>query len=388
MVTFVDGIVLTQKHKAGSVREIAGVRSVAYREVGDINRAGEAVSEQEVIGEQFRHAWIQGSHSTAIRLKSEDGLVSLAGNPGRWSRPDNLFNCDLDGTVVAANRILALQGLPGFEAGDAVGSARLAQVLTDGSFAWATGGDGDVKTADYVVVEPDGTFRQGARVWSIHVTRNYCTGAPSTAQAVLNWLDSQSVARVKKQRFGKSTVVWGNLNYCQVEAYIKADEMMNHCRGDIEREQMRQNPAYQWARDMGVVRVEVKAAKDYLRDRGLTHLGAWDMGKVIQLFEERTEVLRRVKCDIEEFDPAMLPTRIATTAAAWLGGADVKRTMHERTFYRHAKALREYGIDIAEPRNVQTMPVKIKTIEMQAVGVPEWYSLTPDLAVSALREAA
>lgn len=374
--TFIDGIVLTQKHPASAgIKELAGVRSIAYREKGDITREGTEADDQEMIGEQFRYAWIQGSHATAVRMRSHGGMVALAGNPGRWSRPDNLFNLDLDGTIQAANRLMVMKGLPAFEAGEPIASARLEQHFLNGVLTMATGGD--LSAVDYVIPQDDGTFRSGARVWSIHVTRNHVTGSEADAVAVLNWLDSQSVARVKKKRFGKSTVVWGNLNYCQVEAYLKADEMMDHCKGPIEREAMRQNPAYQWAKANGVVRIEVKAAKDYLRDRGLTYLGAWTMEKVIQLFEDRTEILRRVKCDVEEFDPAKLPSRVANTAAAWLGGADVRRTMKYATFYRHAKVLREYGIDISEKRNVATMPVKIKTIEMQAVGVPEWYDLKP-----------
>lgn len=383
MTTFVDGIVLTQKHGEEEAREIAGMRSIAFRESGDVNRLGQTIEAQEVIGEQFRHAWIQGSHATAIRLKSQDGLVSLCGNPGRFSRADNLFNLDLDGTIEASNWILSLQGLPPFEGGEPVATSRIQPVLHEGKIIMATGGD--LQTADYVIPRADGTFRQGARVWTIHVTRNYVTGSESNAVAVLNWLDGQSIARVKKKRFGRSTVVWGSLNYCQVEAYLKADEMMDHCKGDIEREMMRQNPAYQWAKENGIVRIEVKAAKDYLRDRGLTYLGAWTMKNVIQLFDERTEVLHRVKCDIEEFDPAMLPSRIATTAAAWMNGVDVSTTMSRATFFRHAKALREYGIDIAEKRNIKTMPVKIKTIEMQSASVPDWYSMarTPLLQVAA-----
>lgn len=222
-------------------------------------------------------------------------------------------------------------------------------------------------------------------MWSIHVTRNYVTGSEANAQAVLNWLDSQSVARVKKKRFGKSTVTWGNLNYCQTEAYIKHEEMLDHCKGNIERELMRQNPAYLWAKANGVVRIEVKAAKDYLRDRDLTWLGAWDMTNVIQLFEDRTEILHRVKCDIEEFDPSMLPSSVATTAAAWLKGVDVKTTLRRATFFRHAKALRGYGIDISEKRNVEQMPIKIKTIELVASAAPDWYSMerTPMVRVAA-----
>ncbi len=373
MTTFIDGIVLTQRHLSGEVRELAGLRSLCYRESGDIDREGNPVAEQEVIGENYRKAWIQGSHSTAIQVGSEGGLVSLSGNPGRWSRPDNVFNLDLDGTISAANGILATQGLPGFEAGEPIASSRIQEVLTPQGLMLGTGDD--LSTVDYVIPRPDGTLRSGARVWSIHVTRNFVCGSAANALAVLNWLDTQSVARVKKQRLGSTTVVWGNLKYCQVEAYIKADEMMAHCKGEIEREQMRQSPIYQWCKEQGVLRIEVKAAKDYLRDRGLTYLGAWTMENVIQLFEDRTELLHRVKCDIEEFDPAMLPTRVATTAEAWLRGADVRRTMNLRTFQRHAKVLRDYGIDITEKRNVQVMPVKIKTIEMQAAAVPEWYGM-------------
>ena len=73
--------------------------------------------------------------------------------------------------------------------------------------------------------------------------------------------------------------------------------------------------------------------------------------------------------------PAMLPSRIATTAAAWLQGVDVSTTLKRRTFYNHAAALRKYGIDISEKRNIATMPVRIKTIEMQAAAVPDWYSM-------------
>lgn len=372
--TFIDGIVLTQKHLSTEVRELAGVRSLAYREKGDISRDGLAVEDQEVIGDQFRHAWIQGSHSTAIRVKSETGLVSLAGNPGRWSRPDNLFNHDLAGTVDSANRIMATQNLPPFEYGEPIADTALAYHLTDeGKQALSSGGD--MRPVDYVVVRPDGTYRSAARVWTIHVTRNLVTGSHADALALIAWLDSQSIARVKKTRLGATTVVWGSLKYCQVEAYLKADEMMAHCKGEIEREQMRQNPAYKWARENGVVRIEVKAAKDYLRDRGLTYLGAWTMENVIQLFEERTEILHRVKVDVEEFDAAQLPSKVACTAAAWLRGEDVTRLMSRATFFRHAAQLRDYGIDITQKRNIAVMPVKIKTIEVQAAARPDWYSL-------------
>ena len=365
--TFIDGIVLSQRFHRDSVRQLAGMRTIAYRDVGDISFDGSTVEDTEVLPERFRSAWIQGSHSTKIQLSSDGTLVQLKGNPGRFGRSDNVFNLGWDETFAAANAIAQSQGLPAFQVGEPSANPELI-FHPDGQ--WAT----RPEFAGYgVFPDDDGPGFQGARVWSIHVTRNFLAGSEADALAVLNWLDGQSVSRVKKKRFGKSTVVWGSLKYCQVEAYLKADEMMDHCRGDIEREAMRQNPVYQWCRENGVVRVEVKAAKDCLRDLGLTWAGDWNMSKVIKLFDDRTEILHRVKADIEEFDPATLPSKVALTASAWLRGEDVKRFMNLRTFQRHAKLLRDYGIDIAEPRNVASMPIRIKTIELQAASAPHWY---------------
>lgn len=375
MATFIDGIVMSQRFRVYSLRTIAGVRSIAYRSSGDIRFDGTVVEDEECIGERFRDAWIQGSHSTKVRIASDGTLQQIKGNPGRYGRPENVWNHDLDGTVECSNRIMVSQGLMPFQAGEPVATTEVRHMILDGGrTGWATGGDLD-KAGYAVCADDDGPMHEGARVWAIHVTRNYVAGSQADALAVINWLDGQSVARVKKTRLGMSTVVWGSLNYCQVEAYLKADELMAHCKGEIEREAMRQNPVYQWCRDNGVVRVEVKAAKDYLREAGLTWLGEWTMEKVIQLFESRTDVLHRVKCDLEEFDPAQLPSKVACTAAAWMRGEDVRRFMSRATFFRHAAILREYGIDIAEKRNVTVMPVKVKTIELKAAPVPEWYSM-------------
>lgn len=365
--TFIDGLIMSQRFRKDSCKVVTGLRSIAFRQPGDIGFDGQEVVDQDVMPEKFRAAWIHGSHNTKVPTQSDGTLVQIKGNPGRFNRSDNVFNLGWDDTFAACNRILNSRGLPSFEIGEPAASTQLIRGI-DGGFASRP------EFAGYLVDHNDDLpCYQGARVWSAHVTRNFIAGSDSDAVAVLNWLDSQSVARVKKKRFGKSTVTWGSLNYCQVEAYLKADEMLDHCRGDIERQAMLANPVYQWARENGLVRVEVKAAKDYLRDVGLTWAGEWNMSRVIKLFDDRTEILHRVKTDIEEFDPASLPSGVACTAAAWLRGENVQRIMKRSTFFRHAKTLREYGIDIAETRNVQSMPVRVKTIELQAAAAPDWY---------------
>ena len=42
-------------------------------------------------------------------------------------------------------------------------------------------------------------------------------------------------------------------------------------------------------------------------------------------------------------------------------------------FYKHRKLLLAYGVDISIPNNVQTLPIKIKTIELAALTAPDWY---------------
>lgn len=333
------------QHQKGA-RQLAGFRNIRYREAGDIKRDGSEAMEDEAIGENASWAWIQGSHSTAIRVKSYDGTVALAGNPARWGKQDNLFGLALDETIAAANQILLAQGLPPFSAGEAYAP------------------QSDVCELRYT----------GARVWSVHLTRNYATGSQANAEAVINWLDTQSVARVKKSRLGSSTVVWGSLRYCQTEAYIKADEMLAHAKGEEAKAAVKASKEWQYAFENGIVRVEVKAAKDYLREKGLTYLGAWDMGTVHRIFEERTEILQRVKIDADEFDIMDVPLRYRMTASAWLAGQDVSHLFNNRmTLYRHAKALRAFGLDITEKRNIKSFPVRVRTINLVPLSPPEFY---------------
>lgn len=352
---FCDWLTVSQKHKGA--KPLAGIRFLTYREAGDINRDGETVEATDVVRDSASWAWVKGSHGTSIRVISHNGTVALSGNPGRWGRPDNLFNYDLFDTVKAANRVMDGQGLPAFNVGE--------------PFAMASGAECPTQT------EGDALQWSGARVWGVHLTQNYVTGSPENAAAVIEWLNAQSVARVKKGRFGNSTVTWGSLRYCQTEAYIKADEMLAHAKGDEAKAGVLASAHYQWAKENGIVRVEVKAAKDFLRHKGLTYLGAWDMGTVRRLFDEKTEVLHRLRLDVDEFDLANVPSAYRMTAAAWLRGEDVAGLFNSRmTLYRHAKALRGYGIDIQCRRNLSAPAIRVKTITMQPVAVPDWYSFS------------
>lgn len=364
-MVFVDGIVLTRKFGVDQpIRELCGLRSMAFREPGDIDRDGKVVDETEVIGERMGTAWIQGSHDSKIQLRSDGQTLSMKGNPGRWGRPENLFNLDLDATIRKANEIAGSQGFP------------LNSFCKGKPQSWT-----ETQLAKVETFSEDERPEQpwsGARVWSIHLTQNYRTGSPENAKAVIEWLNTQSVARVKKSRLGLSTIIWGSIRYCQTEVYIKADEMLAHCKTPEDKALMKESQAYKYAYEAGIIRLEVKCAKDFLKFRKLTYLGNWNMGTVTALFQEKSDVLERVKLQFESDDEllASLPSHVRVHAAAWLRGVDVTQLMSRATFYRHAKVLRSYGIDIAEPRNIAVIRPKVKEILVSAEKLPHWYSLS------------
>jgi hypothetical protein len=364
MTVFIDGIVLTRKFKPGSIPELCGMRSMAYLEPGDIDRDGNKVVELTTIGERMYTSWIQGSHDSRLQLASDGTTLSMKGNVGRFGRADNLFNLGFDETLKRANQIARQQGFPvdAFVPGerDPYTKSQLARM--------------DIKAGDPMPEVP----WTGARLWSIHMTQNYATGSPENAKAVVDWADTQSVQRVKKARLGRTTVVWGQLSYCQIEIYDKAEEMLAHAKGPKARELVKASPAYQYALQRGIIRLEVKCAKDFLKHRNLTFLGNWDMGTVTALFEEKAEILRRCAVSVNAEDEdilALLPSSTRVHAAAWMAGVDVSAHMSRRTFFRHAKVLRAYGIDICQKRNVSVIRPKFRDVEVTPLAVPDWYPL-------------
>jgi hypothetical protein len=360
---FIDAIALTQKFSIGSIKEIAGIRRIAYRQPGDVNLKGEVVVEDEIIGESATSAWIKGSHETKLQIQSDGSRLMLIGNPGRFNRSDNLFNLDLPETIAKCNAIVQQQGysVHSFGAGtpDPWTVSQLAKM--------------NIKSGEC----PEEPWT-GSRVWSIHLTQNYVTGSASNAKQVIDWANTQSAARVKKTRLGATTIVWGSIKYCQTELYVKSVEMLAHCKNNAEREAMKESEAYKFAEDNGIVRLEIKCAKDYLKFKKLTYLGSWNMEMITTIFNEKSEILRRCRVDVNQYNEdfiASLPTATRVHAAAWLAGIDVAPLMSRATFFRHSKILREYSIDISEKRNISIIRPILKEIEVKPLAIPSWYHL-------------
>lgn len=149
-----------------------------------------------------------------------------------------------------------------------------------------------------------------------------------------------------------------------LKAYRKGAEMKAHGVDD---------ELVQWATDQGIVRVELELKRRELQERGLRDIGNITQEKLEAIFEDHLEPFRRVDSSDEPDILAAIPARSRAYAAAWLAGQDVRLLCSSATLYRHAKVLREYGLDILESRNIERFPVKVRVIDLVPVSVPEWY---------------
>jgi hypothetical protein len=322
---FIDWISISQLHETDEFFPIyCGGIVVNYDAIGRARH------------ERVCAATFPGSHETSIRLKSDGKHISLSGNVGRFSRKDNLFNLGWSETLSKTNRILLDKGLPPFSPGKFFNSFNQSD-------------------------------SRGARVSRLDITCNFATGSESQARSLIRWLANRSVSRMKKGRAGDESVWWVNTRH-MLKAYIKHIEMLKHgCAED--------DPVYQWCKEQGVVRVEIELKKRLLHDEGLNKLENITDEKLIAIFESETEIFRRVDRSDEPDILDAIPAKSRIYAAAWFAGKDLVDLASRATLFRHAKILRDYGIDIMEPRNIEQFPVKVQIVDLKPLSMPDWYSL-------------
>lgn len=354
---FVDFIRISQRHPGRLDPETGELLPVLPKVDSGIvakfveNEAGEVECEWETTSR--RH--LEGSYDSLVILHSDGFKVTLEGNVGRYGRPDNVFNYDFDRTIDLCNRFCTLHGLPPFSPGEQ-------QVNPNPS-------EHDVKHGLF-------EYWTGAAISELHLTKNFACGGPDNAQAVIEWADTQSVSHIKKGRAGLTTVSFGTAkSRKQLVLYLKAPEMLVHTHGRKKAEIL-SDPVYQYCHSQGVLRAELKARRLELRDAELRYLGDVTMTKLEALYERETEVLRRTKVDAASIDLNDLPAKVRATADSWLRGGQPKTFLSTATLYRHAKVLRDYGIDIMEPHDPSKpyQPITIKVIQIQPIAeAPDWY---------------
>nr|WP_026177270.1 phage/plasmid replication protein [Thiobacillus denitrificans] len=172
---------------------------------------------------------------------------------------------------------------------------------------------------------------------------------------------------MKRGQCGDESVWWANTRH-MLKAYIKHLEMIKHGGGSDDE-------LVSWLKNQGVVRVEIELKKRLLSELGLNDLANITDAKLEELYEAQIEPFKRADCSGDDDILDAIPQKSRVYAAAWLAGQDMREMASRATLFRHAKVLRECGIDILAPRNIERFPVKVRFIELEPLSVPDWYSL-------------
>jgi hypothetical protein len=239
----------------------------------------------------------------------------------------------------------------------------------------------------------------GAVYRELHATKNLSAGNEAIAREYMAWAASRGMARLKKGVFGDETIIFGELAkknkplHKALVIYRKAEEMLAHAKGDDEKRRVKDSLEYQFARDTGLVRVELKMGSHYLRDNGLRFMGDASMGKIISIFERETGFLLDASPDRAVRLVSDLPTKLRMSALAWIRGDDLAALLPKTTYFRHVKQLREYGFDCSMRRQISdeqrdeagraeaelsAMLANLPSFELRPLACPEWYGL-PEL---------
>lgn len=285
-------------------------------------------------------ARIRGSHEASIFLRCDGRTVWASGNPGRFGRKDNLFNVGLAATVARLNdRVVQSIGLAPFAVGDAISDKA----------RWS-----------------------GAELTRVDLTSNYALGSEYHARAFINWLQGRAKKRVRRGDSGSESVWWASSRE-MLKAYLKGAEMLAHGMPVSDRR-------VQWCQDNGIVRVEWEGKRRLLDDLELNKLGDWSMGKVVEIFRDRTAMIRSIDRSGEAGVIDSLPKRLRVHAAAWFGGEDLRSVCSNGSFYRYRRALLDYGIDISQRRSAVVLNIRPIELELRAVTPPDWYSFDEEEA--------
>ncbi len=314
---------------------------------------------------------VEGSWSTALRVRCMGGRVEVSGNPSKWGRLDALTGLGTMGACVDVyNRVLVQLGLPPFCRG------------------WYTRSD----EGEY--------WYDGPRISRVDLTRNLLLGSASGASVWLDWLEGQRWGKqLRFHRAGASTVQAGGRRRRQHVCYDKALELRaNYKRWARSRSFQREKAkAYldrlaDYCELYGIVRQEIRLGTQWLSENGGYALADnWSEETPIELFRAHVgiETLEAgVMSDYRSGVYDMLigagvgqtqSSRAQAMFMTWLAGGDWRLGLKQAAQYRYAALLRKHcGVDIMRPCNVQQMsshvrPVVVEARPLQPMDLPDWY---------------
>lgn len=307
--------------------------------VAKVNREGDAVEWQTMT-----YLPVVGSYESSIMVRSvTESTIEVSGNPAKWLQGHNLFG---------SNDLRQLMW---------VFYQQLIKI-TDLSLNPSEAQLALVKNGNYTVSRVDIN-----EAWGLRDVDEVKAFIRSAGQKM----------RLKHRGAGQfkgDTLYWGKgSKRWFLKCYSKGDEI-NSKKSNFP-EELRTPEMLDYASRS--LRFEMTLKSNYLRDIGLHYAYAWceDTCKILlSQAINKLEMSNNMRLSDDILDTMKPSLRMAYLS--WLGGADMKQILSERSFYRYRKQLREYDIDIGITRDVDQNDSKviplIRVLEAKPMGIPDW----------------
>lgn len=290
---------------------------------------------------------VEGSYRASITVRSIGGAgdgrathLLLSGNPAKFLQGHNVFGSDdllplIYDTFLVICKSLEIE--PSLE--------ELRQI----------------KQGDYIIK-------------NIDINRSFELPTRADVRAWLRAMEFKSKTRHGRPSskggtlyFGKGTSRW------KIKAYCKGEELEAGKKHGLP-DELQNTPLKSWADNK--LRVELTLLKKELQEIGIGKAKDLTVSKIDELYSQyigRIEMSEQIALSSE--DQLKLPTKFQSTYLHWNNGMDLRAILPKATYYRHRKALLEYGIDIAlrkEKADRSNVIPLIRVLEARPADVPEW----------------
>lgn len=325
----------------------------------------------------FRH---EGSHSSRVQIHIQGRKITIDGNPSRLNRHDNLWGFEtIEQCIAVYNDLLSQYGLPAFTRCTRF-EIRQGESGAKSSQLWA----------------------DGCCIHRIDLTTNIAVGKGNET-AYLRGLSTQRIGHSIGRLFpnGKS-VDWttsgsgkgARLQYRK--AYDKSFEILDKHLPKVKRAFGEHSTEFKYAQDIynyafeiGIVRLEQELKSEFLSRERLCFWGLFDEGKYLALHKEFLSVDERLKVTKMDYasiaqqlllekvvDSTLAANTTAMYAQLWMTGQQFD--FNKRQVKEHAARLKRIGINIRNSCDISNFSnVFIREMleinPVKGIAPPSWY---------------
>ncbi len=301
----------------------------------------------EIEWETSKHMRIVGSHESSVQVRSDGGngqgtatFLHFVGNPSKFLQGHNVFGSDdLLGLMLDTYlKILNFMNLP----------------INFSDYKLVLSGEYEISRLDI----------------------NYMFELRSRKD-VLSWIraaESSSLTRHGRPTTKGGTLYWGkNSKRWAFKAYSKGEELE---KNKLPYE-LTKYPIEKWADNK--LRLELvlrsKELKEALNIKYAKDLTEEKIKSLYNKYIRRIDMNNKLVLTTKELDN--LPPKLKSTYVMWKEGYNCRLMMQHATFYRHRKALKNYGINIdLEPNSQKDLQSNViplvKVLEAKPASIPDW----------------